>query len=105
MARFSGRKFKYTGELGLADLDRLAAQITAIELQEVERDQVRVMLHTAAAAHQFEHCKTLLVAHHRLAIDYTRSDLEQIDRFHNSRQTFTPVVAVAGQQSDALALA
>jgi hypothetical protein len=60
-----------SGESRLARLDRFAAQVLAIELQEVERDQVRVMLHTAAAAHQFEHRKT---SHHRLAVNHAGFD-------------------------------
>ena len=84
----------------LADLDRLAAQVGAVQLQQVEGVEEGVGL-VAAAAQDVEPRQPALVAAHHLAVDQAGPHLEVVHGLDHERKAVRPVVAAPGNQPDA----
>ena len=84
----------------LADLDRLAPQVGAVQLQQVEGIEEGVDL-VAAAAQDVEPGEPALVAAHHLAVDEAGPHLEVVHGLDHEREAVRPVVAAPGNQPDA----
>ena len=82
----------------LANLDRLAPQVRAIQLQQVEAVQKRSCLIATAAQHvearpcASQHTNSPSIRHERTLT---------VHRLNHQRETVRPVVAAAGDQPDA----
>jgi hypothetical protein len=72
------------GEGRLARLDRLAPQVRAVQLEQVEGIQEDVAA-CALATKPLEHREPILVAGHGLAVDQARADLEPVYSFADER--------------------
>ena len=88
------------GQRRLAHLDRLPAQVVAVQLQQVEGVEERLRL-VPAVAEQLEGGQPPLVAAHHLAVDQAGPHLEVVHGLDHQRVALRPVVAPAGDQPDA----
>jgi hypothetical protein len=61
---------------------------------------VRLVLYSAVPPQQIKDGKALLIANDNLAIDQARPDIKRLDRRHDSREQFAPIVAIAGKEAD-----
>ena len=84
-------------ERRLARLQRLAPQILAIQLQEVEGVE-EDMLARRLEPQPFEHRQPVLIAGDRLAVDQARADLEPVNGLDDERIARCPIVPVPRQQ-------
>jgi hypothetical protein len=85
-------------ELVLPLFDWSAHEIAAVQLQKIEGIEVRLILYSAAPPQQIKDGKALLIANDNLAIDQARPDIKRLDRRHDSREQFAPIVAIAGKE-------
>ena len=84
----------------LARLNRLAAQVGAVQLQQVEGIEEGVHL-VPAAAQDVEPGEPALVAAHHLPVDQAGPHLEVVHGLDHEREAVRPVVAAPGNQPDA----
>ena len=84
----------------LAGLERLAPQVGAVQLQQVEGVEERRCL-VAAAAQDVEAGEPVLVAAHHLAVDQAGPHLEVVHGLDHEREAVRPVIAAPGDQPDA----
>jgi hypothetical protein len=84
----------------LSLFDWSAHEIMTVQLQKIEGIKVRLMLYSAAPPQQIKDRKALLIANDNLAIDQARPDIKRLDRRHDSREQFAPIVAIAGKEAD-----
>jgi hypothetical protein len=75
----------------------------AVDLKQVEGDEVRLRLDLVPAPQQFEHRKPVLVADHELTVDQTGFDIEPLERLDHGREALAPVGAAACEQADTIA--
>jgi hypothetical protein len=73
------------GELGLAYLDRLAHERAAVDLEEIEGDQMRLRLDPVAVSQEVEQRQPAFIADHQFAVDQARFHLEQLERLSAQR--------------------
>jgi hypothetical protein len=88
------------GERRLAHLERLAPQIRAVQLQQVEGVEKRLRL-VASAAENVEPGESVLVAAHHLSVDQAGAHCEVVHSLGDQRKASRPVVAAPGNQPDA----
>jgi hypothetical protein len=67
--RLTGASAQELGQRGLAQLDRLAAQVAAIKLEQIERIEPRLAFHLPAVAQAIEHRHPVVAADHDLAVE------------------------------------
>ncbi len=84
----------------LAHLERLAPQVVAVELQEIEGDENDVLV-VAAMPQHLKARHPVLIAAHRLAIDQAAARLQLVHGLDDERVAGRPVMPVPGQQPDA----
>ena len=88
------------GERGFAALNWLAAQILAVEFEEIEGEEEGVRL-VATAAQDVEPGQPALVAADDLAVDQAGADLEVVHGLDDERKAARPIVAAPRDQPDA----
>ena len=88
--------------VALTHLDRLPAQICAVEPEQVEGVEERPALFLSPSQLR-EDRQAVLVAAHGLAVDKARADLEVVHRLDDEREARGPVIAAAGNQPAAVA--
>jgi hypothetical protein len=86
----------------LSVLDRLAPDVLAAHLEQVERAENRTGV-GGVAADEVEHRKPAVVGDNGLAVDHARLDRQSLDRLGDEREAVRQVVAVAGDQAHAAA--
>ena len=86
-------------EAPLAVLDRLAAYVLAVHLEEVERAQDRAGV-GGVAADEVEDGQAFVVADDGLAVNDARPDGQCLDRLRDEREAVRQVVPVASKQAD-----
>ena len=91
-------------EHGLALLERLLAKIIAVELDQVEGAENRRMI-VMPIAEEIEHGQARPIDDDRLAIDDAGPRWQSCHRQDDLRETDRKIIAVAGEQPDAVALA
>jgi hypothetical protein len=88
----------------LALLDRQPAQIRSVKLEQVECAQHGGVVVTPGTD-QLKHRERGLVADDDLAVDQARTHRQRHDGRHDQKGAFGEIVAVAGDQAHALAVA
>ena len=88
------------GQMAFALFKRRTLEVTPIELQQIESEQVCIFFDPIASPQQLEHGKTLFIADHDLAVDQARPDPKYTDRRQDGRKQFVPFVAVSREQAD-----
>src|SRR5215475_12591965 len=83
----------------LARLDRVPAQIDAVELEQVEGEQEDAGVR-ASIPETIERWQPVLTAGHCLAVEQEGADLERRGGVEDLRISLRPVVAVSGEQPD-----
>ena len=91
-------------EGGFANLDRLAAQILAIKLKQIECAEGYAVIVLPPADH-FKYGQAPLVAGNRLAVHYARSRRQSCDGCNDQRKTASEVMTVTSNQSHACPIA
>ena len=86
-------------QLALAVLNRSAAQVLALKLNEIEGAEHRGPA-VSLSPDKLEHGKTVLVGDDRLAVDQERVGRERRHCRHGERKSIREIVTVAGKQSD-----
>src|SRR5262245_43456582 len=82
----------------LRDLDRLAAEILAVQFEQVEGVQENPPV-LAPVAQPVEHRQSVAVAGHRLPVEQERSALQGAGGLEDQRKASRPVDPVAGEQA------
>ena len=101
-------------ERGLADLKRIAPQVVAVQLDEVEGVQERAVI-MAAVANEIERGNAVVIAGDRFAIDDAGARAQASQRFDDQREAMGEVIArtavephlravLAGNDSEAIVL-
>ena len=94
------RQPQQPGEPALAVLDRLAPDVLAVHLEQVERTEDRAGV-GPVAADEVEHGQAVVVADDGLAVDDARADGQRLDRLGDEREAVREVVPVAREKPDA----
>src|SRR5262249_7958440 len=81
-------------ERGLADLKRIAPQIVAVQLDQIEGVQERAVIMTAVA-HEIERGNTVVIAGDSFAIDDARARAWACQRLNDQREAMGEVIAGA----------
>ena len=93
------------GQVGLAHRQRQLAQIVAVADQHVEGIELHFVIVLAAECSPLKSETAIDAEQHRLAIDHERSSCDCAARLRDQRKPIGPVMAVAGEQPHALAVA
>ena len=83
-------------ESRLAGLERLTAQVRAIQLQEIESEQDRLWLDPGALLEAIEHGAARVVHDGNLAVDHAGPAAQPVHRIGDRRVALCPVVTIAG---------
>ena len=94
------RQPQQPGQPTFAVLDRLAPDVLAVHLEEIERAQDGAHV-GGVAADDVEHGEPIVVADDCLAVDDARSDGQGLDRRRGEREAVRQVVAVSSDQPNA----
>ena len=81
-----------TSKRGLADLKRIAPQVVAVQLDQVEGVQERAVI-VAAVANEIERGNAVVVASNRLPIDDARARAQARQRLDDQREATGEVIA------------
>jgi hypothetical protein len=96
------RQPQQPGQPALSVLDRLAPDVFAVYLEQVERAEDSAGI-GGVAADEIEHRQTAVVADNGLAVDDAGPDGQGLDRCRREREAVTEVIAVSGDQPNATA--
>ena len=94
------QKSEQSGQPALAVLDRLRADVLAVDLKKVERAKHSAGV-SAMSAYQIENRQAIVVADDGFPVDHARSNGQGLNRLSGNRKPITEVTAIAGDQADA----
>ena len=86
---------------GLTDLNRLAAEIAAVQLEKVEGVEEGLLLNLGPSAEKVKYSKAAVVADNHFAVNQAGPRFERLNCCDSRREVPGPIVSIPGQHTDA----